>query len=74
MMDSAASNIVKKLSWADVKAVLKTYNDTLYQPLDSDLTTLASLTATTNNFIVSVGSAWASRTPSQVRTTLGLVI
>lgn len=45
-----------------------------YQPLDSDLTTIAGLTATTDNFIVSVASAWASRTPSQVRTTLGLVI
>ncbi len=45
-----------------------------YQPLDADLTTIAGLTATTDNFIVSVASAWASRTPSQVRTTLGLVI
>jgi hypothetical protein len=45
-----------------------------YQPLDSDLTTIAGLTATTDNFIVSVSSAWASRTPAQVRTTLGLVI
>lgn len=44
------------------------------QPLDADLTTIAGLTATTDNFIVSVASAWASRTPSQVRTTLGLVI
>ncbi len=44
------------------------------QPLDSDLTTIAGLTATTDNFIVSVSSAWASRTPAQVRTTLGLVI
>lgn len=44
------------------------------QPLDSDLTTIAGLTATTDNFIVSVDSAWASRTPTQVRTTLGLVI
>lgn len=42
------------------------------QPLDSDLTTIAGLTATTDNFIVSVASAWASRTPSQVRTTLAL--
>ncbi len=45
-----------------------------FQPLDSDLTTIAGLTATTDNFIVSVSSAWASRTPSQVRTTLGLVV
>lgn len=43
-----------------------------YQPLDADLTTIAGLTATTNNFLVSVSSAWASRTPAQVRTTLGL--
>lgn len=42
--------------------------------LDSDLNTIAGLTATTDNFLVSVSSAWASRTPSQVRTTLALVI
>lgn len=42
------------------------------QPLDSDLTTLAGLTATTDNFIVSAASAWASRTPAQVKTTLVL--
>lgn len=47
---------------------------TLYQPLDSDLTTIAGLTATTDNMIQSVGSAWASRTPSQIKTALGLTI
>jgi hypothetical protein len=40
---------------------------------DADLTTIAGLTATTDNFLVAVSSAWASRTPSQVRTTLALV-
>lgn len=44
------------------------------QPLDADLTTIAGLAATTGNFIVSEASAWASRTPAQVRTTLALVI
>jgi len=40
------------------------------QPLDSDLTTIAGLTATTDNFIQSKSSAWASRTPAQVATDL----
>jgi len=42
------------------------------QPLDTDLTTIAGLTATTDNVIQSVGSAWASRTPAQLKTTLSL--
>lgn len=43
------------------------------QPLDSDLTTIAGLTATTNNFMVANASAWASRTPAQAKTHLSLV-
>ncbi|MFA7264906.1 MAG: hypothetical protein WC054_01100 [Candidatus Nanopelagicales bacterium] len=42
------------------------------QPVDSDLTTIAGLTATTSNVIQSVGSAWASRTPAQLKATLAL--
>lgn len=45
-----------------------------YQPLDSDLTTIAGLTATSNNIIQSVSSAWASRTPTQVTATLDAVV
>lgn len=44
------------------------------QPLDADLTTIAGLTATTSNVIQSVGSAWASRTPAQLATTLNAQI
>jgi len=45
---------------------------TTYQPLDSDLTAIAGLTATTDNFIQSKAGAWASRTVAQVKTDLGL--
>lgn len=43
------------------------------QPLDADLTTIAGLTATTDNFIQATASAWASRTPAQAKATLALV-
>lgn len=72
LVDSASANTLKKLTWANLKATTKTYFDSFYQPIDSDLTTIAGLTATTDNFIVSVASAWASRTPAQVKTTLSL--
>lgn len=42
------------------------------QPVDSDLTTIAGLTATTDNVIQSVAGAWASRTPAQLKATLAL--
>jgi hypothetical protein len=41
-----------------------------FQPLDSDLTTIAGLTATTDNFMQAKSSAWASRTVAQVTTDL----
>lgn len=33
LIDSASSNVLKKLSWSNIKATLKTYFDTLYEPV-----------------------------------------
>lgn len=74
LMDSESSNIVTKLSWLSLKTRLAAFFNNSYQALSTNLSTLAGLTATTNNFIVSVAGAWASRTPAQVKTTLGLTV
>lgn len=42
------------------------------QPVDSDLTTIASLTATTNNILMAVAGAWASATPTAVKAALAI--
>jgi hypothetical protein len=44
LVDSAAANVLKKLSWANLKATLKTYFDTLYQAVHANLTAFAGLT------------------------------
>lgn len=43
-----------------------------YQPLDSDLTTLAGLSTADGNFIVGNGSAWTVESGSTARASLGL--
>jgi hypothetical protein len=44
------------------------------QPLDADLTTIAGLTATSDNFLQAKSSAWASRTPTQVTADLTAMV
>lgn len=67
-----ATLTVTELNYVDgVTSAIQTQLDGK-QPLDSDLTTIAGLTATTNNFMVANASAWASRTPAQAIAHLGL--
>lgn len=43
LIDSAASNALKKLTWANIKVALKAYFDTLYQAVGSYLTSGGAL-------------------------------
>lgn len=47
---------------------------TAYQTADTDLATIAGLTATTDNFLQAKASAWASRTPAQVAADLPAMV
>lgn len=65
-------NTSGEITAADMRTIVTDlYNAA--QPLDSDLTVIAGLTATTDNVIQSVSNAWASRTPAQLKATMALV-
>lgn len=76
--DSAGSDYpAAAAAWGSITGTLANQTDLqaaldAKQPLDADLTTIAGLVATTDNFIQSKASAWASRTPAQVKVDLNL--
>lgn len=45
LMDSAASNVIKKLSWANLKSALKTYFDGFYASLSTTETSIKTIAA-----------------------------
>ena len=85
ILDSAAANILKKVTWANVKATLKPYFDTLYAAVGSfaasganaDITGLSALTSINlpPNAVVTTNIANAQVTPAKLSQpfTLGAV-
>ena len=62
LVDSAASNVLKKLTWANLKATINAYIATIYAPIASPTftgTPAAPTPSSTDNSTTLITSAWA---------------
>ena len=69
---ASANNLSDVASTSSARTNLGLAIGTNVQAYDANLTAIAALTPTADNFIVGNGTAWTLETPAQARTSLGL--